>query len=130
MDGEMEAMRLMRKQVPALQQYWHECGEDAASWKGVTTNSDGRIYELHLERCDSLSSLPESIMQLTALTTLHLELCDSLSSLPESIGQLTALTTLHLERCASLSSLPESIGSSALPRSISGGAVRCRRCPS
>ena len=57
---------------------------------------------------NELSELPESIGNLTNLTSL--ELCDnSLSELPESIGNLTNLTSLNLNE-NSLSELPESIG--------------------
>ncbi|MBE9032000.1 leucine-rich repeat domain-containing protein, partial [filamentous cyanobacterium LEGE 11480] len=55
-----------------------------------------------------ISTLPESIGQLTNLTSLDLR-DNQLVSLPESIGQLTNLTSLDL-RDNQLVSLPESIG--------------------
>ena len=58
---------------------------------------------------ESMLSLPDSIIQLTALMTLNLGLCSSLVSLPEGISGLTALKTLNLEHCSSLVSLPEGI---------------------
>ena len=57
---------------------------------------------------DQLTSLPESLGNLTALTTLYLH-GNQLTSLPESLGNLTALTTLYLHG-NQLTSLPESLG--------------------
>ena len=58
---------------------------------------------------DYLTSLPESIGNLTNLQTLVIS-GDSLTSLPESIGNLTNLQTLRIWG-KSLTTLPESIGS-------------------
>nr|WP_278002567.1 COR domain-containing protein [Nodosilinea sp. FACHB-13] len=55
-----------------------------------------------------LSTLPESIGQLTKLTSLNLGY-NQLTALPESIGQLTKLTSLNLSH-NQLIALPESIG--------------------
>ena len=41
--------------------------------------------------------MPESVGNLTALTTLNLG-CNQLTAVPESVGNLTALTTLDLSR--------------------------------
>jgi internalin A len=57
---------------------------------------------------ENLTELPESIGQLTRLSTLNLS-NNQLTSLPESIGQLTRLSTLNLSN-NQLTSLPESIG--------------------
>jgi Leucine-rich repeat (LRR) protein len=55
-----------------------------------------------------LSALPESLGNLTSLTTLDLR-SNQLNSLPESLGNLTSPTTLDL-RSNQLSTLPESLG--------------------
>jgi len=79
-----------------------------------------------------LSSIPEQIGELTALTILDLSV-NQLTALPESIGGLTALTNLYLSGNR-LTALPESIGGlnaltrlvlsfnqlTALPESIGG----------
>ena len=57
---------------------------------------------------NQLTTLPESIGGLTALTSLDLS-DNRLTALPESIGGLTALTSLYLFRNR-LTTLPESIG--------------------
>jgi internalin A len=79
---------------------------------GLTTVPDSigqltALTDLHLEG-NQLTQLPDSIGQLTALTDLHLE-GNQLTQLPDSIGQLTALTDLHLEG-NQLTQLPDSIG--------------------
>jgi hypothetical protein len=68
------------------------------------------LRHLDLRGCEQLSSLPESIGQLSALRHLDISGCSQLSSLPESIGQLSALQSLDLSWLSQLSSLPESIG--------------------
>ena len=60
--------------------------------------------------CQRLTWLPESLGQLTALTTLDLSGCRNLHSLPESLGQLTALATLTGRGNGALTRLPESLG--------------------
>jgi len=72
----------------------------------LTFNSNGMI--VLLADNNQLTTLPESIGNLTSLTTLYLEF-NQLTTLPESIGNLTSLTTLYLE-FNQLTTLPESIG--------------------
>lgn len=67
-------------------------------------NNDASLYIQKTQ----LTSLPESIGQLTNLKSLYLQ-SNKLISLPKSIGQLTNLQTLYL-RNNQLKSLPESIG--------------------
>ncbi len=59
-------------------------------------------------RCSELTSLPESIGNLTKLQTLKC-FCNKLTSLPESIGNLTQLEYMYCSH-NKLTSLPESIG--------------------
>ena len=66
------------------------------------------LTEVNLGKNYFLTFLPESLGNLTQLTTLDLCL-NSLTSLPESLGNLTQLTTLDLSYNP-LTSLPESLG--------------------
>jgi len=56
-----------------------------------------------------LSTIPESIIQLTNLQILHLN-CTSLTTIPEFIGQLTSLRELMISNNPQLSTISESIG--------------------
>jgi hypothetical protein len=69
------------------------------------------LTTLDISDCTGLTSLPQSIGNLTVLRHLNLRAAYSLTSLPESIGELAFLTTIYLHSCYSLTSLPESIGS-------------------
>ena len=68
------------------------------------------LTTLNVNDCPGLTSIPESIGQLSALTTLYVNDCPGLTSIPESIGNLTQLKTLSLDNCTNLTVLPESIG--------------------
>ncbi len=57
---------------------------------------------------NQLSTLPESLGELSSLTSLDLD-DNQLSTLPESLGELSSLITLHLHG-NQLSTLPESLG--------------------
>jgi Leucine-rich repeat (LRR) protein len=67
------------------------------------------LSSLDLGGCTGLQQLPEGIGQLTALSSLELGGCRGLFQLPEGIGQLTALSSLDLHGCSSLKQLPDSI---------------------
>jgi Leucine-rich repeat (LRR) protein len=80
----------------------------------INTKLDGR-YRFENEKIvmldlgnNQLTSLPESLGNLTALRVLDLG-NNQLTSLPESLGNLTALTSLDLSD-NQLTSLPESLG--------------------
>ena len=68
------------------------------------------ITYLSVGRCQSITTVPTEINQLTSLEELDLSFCRSLISLPEEIGGLTSLKRLDLSDCTSLISLPEEIG--------------------
>ena len=65
---------------------------------------------------EGLTSLPESIGNLTNLTELYSQY-NQLTSLPENIGQLTDLQILKLE-VNQLTSLPENIGQLSILQSL------------
>lgn len=69
-----------------------------------------QLQQISLVDCSRLTSLPEQLGRLTALTDLNCEGCSSLASLPTSIGQLQQLQVLNLGNCSSLASLPEQLG--------------------
>ncbi|XP_060674213.1 disease resistance protein RPS6-like [Ziziphus jujuba] len=53
-----------------------------------------------------IEELPESIENLTALTTLNLGSCPQIKFLPNSLCKLSSLVTLNLKECSSLEELP------------------------
>ncbi|KAL3687698.1 hypothetical protein R1sor_014007 [Riccia sorocarpa] len=69
----------------------------------------GMTY-LRITDCQTFTTLPNSLGNLTLLTDLTLGDCHDLVSLPETIGQLTSLRTLEITRCRKLKCLPESLG--------------------
>ena len=69
----------------------------------------GTVTELNLSHW-KMDKLPDSIGDLTSLTSLDLSSCKSLVSLPERLGECKSLTSLNLEHCESLVSLPDSFG--------------------
>lgn len=68
------------------------------------------LKELYMIECTSLVSLPDSFGGCKALETLYLNGCTSLISLPDSIGECESLTELNLFYCENLTSLPRRIG--------------------
>ena len=78
--------------------------------KNITVDTFNNLKTLELSHYDiSLQTLPDSIGNLTSLTTLSLTDCMNLVNLPETIGELTSLTTLKLFQCHALINLPVSI---------------------
>ena len=83
--------------------------------EGPDSEAERRIAEVaqaHGSRLDltslRLAAVPDSIGQLTALTSLDLH-DNQLTAIPDSIGQLTALTELFLHD-NQLTAIPDSIG--------------------
>ncbi|KAL3676116.1 hypothetical protein R1sor_026064 [Riccia sorocarpa] len=68
------------------------------------------MWDLRIWDCQTFSTLPNSLGNLTLLIFLVLEDCQDLVSLPESIGQLTSLSSLSIVNCSGLTCLPESLG--------------------
>ncbi|KAG0583652.1 hypothetical protein KC19_3G152200 [Ceratodon purpureus] len=68
------------------------------------------LLQLNLQKCTSITRLPNSIGQSSQLQNLYLRDCEKLKILPKSIGQLKRLQNLQLWGCSSLKGLPESIG--------------------
>ena len=68
------------------------------------------ITYLSVGGCQSITTVPTEINQLTSLEVLNLCNCTSLISLPKEIGELKSLELLILSKCTSLISLPQEIG--------------------
>ena len=81
-----------------------------------------------LRGCRRLVSLPESIGNLSHLTSFNISECSKLKSLPESTGNLTGITSLDFHRDCRLTTLPSSIGN--LSNLTSLNFCRCRRLKS
>ncbi len=87
------------------------CSDKPVSeWYGVNCNSNGTVYKIHLIDNNLAGELPESIGNLTSLTSLSLWSNQLTGSIPESIGNLTSLTSLDLGPNQLTGSIPESIG--------------------
>ncbi|KAG0608200.1 hypothetical protein M758_8G086800 [Ceratodon purpureus] len=69
-----------------------------------------RLQKLDLFACKNLQKLPSMIGQLTWLKYLHLQVCESLESLPDSITALSRMQRLHIHTCTSMSKVPETMG--------------------
>ena len=67
---------------------------------------------LHLDYCQALTSIPETIFAPT-LSSLRLANCSRLSCLPPTLGRLTTVIALGLSECVSLTTLPSSISGMA-----------------
>ncbi|XP_048136718.1 disease resistance protein RPV1-like [Rhodamnia argentea] len=69
------------------------------------------LKKLVLERCTSLTQVPESIGSLNALVHLNLEGCSKLVGLPKDVSGLGNLEELILSGCTNLEKLPEDMDS-------------------
>ncbi|KAG5184014.1 hypothetical protein JKP88DRAFT_348536 [Tribonema minus] len=95
---------LKKLKMLCLQGYWRSRPSSLPESIGNLT----ALTSLDLSCCKVLSSLPPSFGNLTALTTLSMRYCERLTELPDSFGNLTALTSLSLAICERLTSLPDS----------------------
>ncbi|KAL3676127.1 hypothetical protein R1sor_026075 [Riccia sorocarpa] len=93
--GSLEALQLRR------------CRGIADALETITMWSGMRM--LHIRDCQTFSTLPNSLRNLTLLTDLKLKDCQDLVSLPETIGQLSSLEHLSIKRCKKLICFPESV---------------------
>ncbi|KAL3692316.1 hypothetical protein R1sor_005967 [Riccia sorocarpa] len=67
------------------------------------------LIVLRLVDCQDLISLPETIGQLMSLRELEIKNCLKLTYLPVSMGQLNNLQTLYIENCRSILTIPDSV---------------------
>jgi len=87
-------------------------GEERGQCSSSTTHLGHMtaLQSFHIELCDMLTELPESLGSLTSLQSLVVTHCSGISVLPESLGDLQSLQELTIENCDSLSCLPQSMG--------------------
>ena len=82
--------------------HWHtKCknwntNKKLSTWKGLSTDTNGRITHLYLPSCGLTGSIPPEIGQLTRLRILDLRSNRLTGSIPDEIGNLTQLTSLNL----------------------------------
>eukprot|EP00611_Tribonema_gayanum_P001964 TRINITY_DN11458_c0_g1_i1.p1 TRINITY_DN11458_c0_g1~~TRINITY_DN11458_c0_g1_i1.p1 ORF type:complete len:652 (-),score=138.77 TRINITY_DN11458_c0_g1_i1:146-2101(-) len=81
------------------------------------------LTSLSVSNCYGIARIPDSISELTTLTSLSFVRC-GIISLPETIGELTALTALSVKSCGQLRALPDSI--SGLTRLTALSLHECR----
>ena len=68
------------------------------------------LHYLEINNCYHLSSLPESLYDLTTLKSLVLVECRKLKHISSDIEYLSALRTLVIQSCSKMTSLPASLG--------------------
>ena len=68
--------------------------EPISTWRGVTTDTTGRVTSLHLSYISLSGEIPAEIGDLTSLQTLSLSRNSLSGSIPAEIGDLTNLLTL------------------------------------
>ena len=79
------------------------------TWKGVVLDSAGRVSEINLYINNLTGTLPESIGNLTHLTTISLHINGIGGNIPPSIGRLTNLTELDLGENSFTGTIPDSL---------------------
>ena len=67
-----------------------------STWRGVTTNSDGRVTQLYLSQNNLTGTIPTQLGNLTSLTRLDLSVNGLTGTIPTQLGNLTSLQTLSL----------------------------------
>lgn len=71
--------------------------EPLASWRGVTTDGNGRVIELDLNRNGLNGTIPAGIASLQHLKVLRMSGNNLEGPIPHGLGNLTALTNLELD---------------------------------
>ena len=80
-------------------------------WHGVTTDANGRVTRLILDRNGLSGSIPTELGNLTNLTGLYLIRNQLSGSIPTELGNLTNLTALNLSFNELSGSIPTELGS-------------------
>ncbi|XP_075486379.1 disease resistance protein RGA2-like [Primulina tabacum] len=96
--------------MPSLRSLSFICCDKVDPLSGPLQRVVTSLQELVISECPELKCLPESIQQLSALTTLRIVSCLGLCSLPDLIGNLRSLSTFDLSGCVNLTSLSDGTG--------------------
>ncbi|TVU27191.1 hypothetical protein EJB05_29784, partial [Eragrostis curvula] len=90
------------------------CSENIALFQGPDLEWIGdlrSLRDLRIRGCNGLSSLPQSLLQLTSLEDLNISSCRDTCQLPDRLGEsLLSLRILNITEMRSLRSVPPSLG--------------------
>ncbi len=84
--------------------------EPLGSWRGVTTDKNGRVIELDLNRNVLSGSIPAELGSLPNLRILRMSGNNLEGPIPAELGNLTALTNLELDDNNLIGSIPAELG--------------------
>ena len=84
--------------------------EPMREWHGVTTDDEGRVAELFLERNEVTGEIPIELSSLSNLTALSLWGNQLTGEIPTELGKLSNLTTLWLDGNQLTGELPTELG--------------------
>ena len=80
-------------------------------WHGVTTDSDGRVARLDIERNQLTGEIPEELGNLSNLVHLRLYNNQLTGEIPAELGSLSSLERLHLGSNQLTGEIPAELGS-------------------
>ena len=80
-------------------------------WHGVTTDSDGRVARLDIERNQLTGGIPAELGSLSNLTNLNISRNQLTGEIPAELGNLTNLTELYLNDNQLTGEIPAELGS-------------------
>ena len=81
-----------------------------STWRGVTTDSEGRVTQLILEFNGLTGTIPNELGELTNLTQLSLNRNNLTGTIPDELGNLTNLTRLDLSVNGLTGTIPDELG--------------------
>ena len=84
-------------------------GEPIGDWYGVTTDSDGRVTDLHLYRNQLTGEIPAELGELTNLRLLSLSSNQLTGEIPAELGSLPSLESLYLSGNQLVGCMPEGL---------------------
>ena len=88
---------------------WLNDDAPLSSWRGVATDSGGRVTELKLSSNQLNGEIPAELGNLSNLTVLNLAVNDLSGSIPASVGTLSELTELNLHSSGLSGPIPQNL---------------------